>query len=103
MDDEDIRDLHDPGLDGLHIVACAGHQHNDRDVGLQDNLHLVLPDTDRLDDDHVATGRVEHEHGIARRPRQPSQVAASGHAPDEDPLVGGVGLHPEAIPRTAPR
>ena len=37
---------------------------------------LALPDPDRLDEDHVLSGRVQNEHRLERRLRQPAEMAA---------------------------
>ena len=59
VDHEDVADLQDAGLDGLDPVAQARCQHHDRGVGLAGDLHLGLPDADRLDEHRVAAGRVQ--------------------------------------------
>ena len=64
---EDVGDLHDAGLERLHIVAGAGHQRHDRHVGRADDVHFVLSDADGLDDDDVLARRIEHEGGVAGR------------------------------------
>ena len=51
VDHEDVGDLHQPGLVGLHRVAPAGVDHDDGRVGLAGDLDLDLADADRLDDD----------------------------------------------------
>ena len=97
VDDEDVGDLHDAGLERLHLVAGAGHQRDDRDVGGADDVHFVLADADRLDDDDVLAGGVEDERGVAGGARQAAEVAARRHAADEHAGVGGVRLHAHAI------
>ena len=97
VDDEDIGNLHDAGLERLHLVAGARHQHDDRHIGRPDDVDLVLPDAHRLDDDEIATGRVEDDRDLARRTRQAAELAARGHAADEDASVPGVRLHPHAV------
>ena len=84
--DEDVGDFHDAGLERLHVVAGAGHERDDRDVGRADDVDLVLTDAHRLDDDDVLAGRVEHERGVAGRARQAAQMPARRHAADEDRL-----------------
>ena len=37
------------GLDRLDLVAEAGHGHDQRGLGLRDDVDLVLTDADRLD------------------------------------------------------
>src|SRR5262245_55571369 len=59
VDHEDVGDFHDPGLERLHFVAGAGHERDDRDVRRANDIHFVLPDTDRFDDDEILASRVE--------------------------------------------
>ncbi len=97
VDDEDVGNLHDPGLQRLHIVSRTGHQRDNRDVGRPDDIHLVLANAHRLDDDRVLAGGVEHQRRVAGRPRQAAEVAPRRHAADEHVLVRGMGLHPQAV------
>ena len=53
VDDEDVGDFHDAGLERLHFVAGARHERHDRHVGGADDVHFVLADADGLDDDDV--------------------------------------------------
>ena len=75
VDHVDVGDLHDPRLQRLHIVARAGHDDDDRDVRGADDLDLVLPDADGLDEHDVVAGRVEHERR-RRRSRAPGRRGA---------------------------
>ena len=88
VDHEDVGDLHDPGLERLHLVARAGHERHDRDVGGADDVDFVLADADGLDEDDVLAGGVEDERGVGGRARQAAEVAARRHAADEDAGVG---------------
>ena len=97
VDHEDVGDLHDAGLQRLHIVAGARHQRHDRDVGGADDVDLVLADADGLDEDDVLAARVEHERGLAGRARQAAEMAARRHAADEHAVVAGMRLHAHAI------
>ncbi len=97
VDHEDVGDLHDPGLQRLHIVSGAGYHDDDRDVGGADDLDLVLPDADGLDEHDVEAGRIEHERHVVSRPRQAAEMPARGHAADEDALVARMLLHAHAV------
>ena len=97
VDDEDVGDLHDAGLERLHFVARAGNERDDRHVGGADDVDLVLADADGLDDDDVLAGGVEHERDFAGRAREPAQMAARRHAADEHAGIARVRLHPHAI------
>ena len=83
VDDEDVGDLHDAGLERLHLVAGAGHQRDDRDVGGADDVDFVLADADGLDDHDVVAGGVEHQRRVAGGARQPAEMPARRHAADE--------------------
>jgi hypothetical protein len=97
VDDEDVRDLHDPGFERLHLVACARHERDDRDVGGADDLDFVLTNTDGLDEDDILSRGIEDQRGVARSSRQPAQVAARCHAADEDVAIPRVRLHADAV------
>ena len=94
---EDVGDFHDAGLQRLHLVAGAGHKRHNRHVGGADDVHFILADADRLDDDDLLSGGVEQQRRVTRRPGEAAQMAARRHAPDEDPLVGGVCLHAKTV------
>ena len=102
VDHEHVRDLHDPGLQGLHLVAEAGDQHHDAHVGGAHDLDLVLADPDRLDQDHVLAGGREHEERLVGGGGEAAEVPARGHRADEDAGVGGVGLHADAVAQDRP-
>ena len=97
VDHEDVGDLHDPGLQGLHLVAQAGHQDHQAHVGGPHDLHLVLAHAHGLDQDHVLPRGREHGEHVAGGGGQAAQVAARGHRPDEHAGVEGVGLHADAV------
>jgi hypothetical protein len=86
--DEDVGNLHDAGLERLHLVAGAGHERHHRDVGGADDVHFILAHTDGFDDDDVLAGGVEDEGDVARRTCQAAQVAPCRHAPDEHLRIG---------------
>ena len=86
-----------PGLERLHLVAGAGHERHDRDVGGADDVDFVLADADGLDEHDVLAGGVEHERGLAGRAGQAAEVPARRHAADEHAAVAGVRLHAHAI------
>ena len=60
VDDQDVGDLQDAGLDRLHFVAESGRADDDVRVGDATDVNLGLPDADRLDDDDIEAGGVEH-------------------------------------------
>ena len=45
----------------------------------------------------VEAGGVQDPQRLRRGPGQAAQVPAAGHGPDEDPVVGGVVLHPHPV------
>ena len=97
VDDEDIGDLHDAGLDGLHIVAHAGDQHDYGHLRDGGDLDLVLPDADGFDDDVIPAGGVHQAGQIGGGAGEAAHGAAGGHGTDEDSGVGVVLLHADAI------
>ena len=102
VDHEDVGDLEDAGLGRLDAVAHPGREQHERGVGQRGDLHLGLPDADRLDEHDVAAGRRQHAQRLRRRPGQPAEVAAAGHRADEDPVVGGVVLHAHPVAEQRP-
>ena len=120
---EDVGNLHDAGLERLHLVAGPGHEHDDGDVRGADDVHFVLADADRLDDDDVLAGSVEDERDVARsrgrgRPRWPRvamlrmntpgslacapiRTRSPSRAPPVNGLVGSTAITPTVWPGTA--
>ena len=75
----------------------AGHQHEHDGVGDRDHLDLALTGADRLEEDELLAGRVEHEHGLQRRFCEASLVAARAHRADEDAGVEEVVGEADAV------
>ena len=98
VDHEHVADFQDARLGRLDRVAQARGHDDQGGVGHARDLHLSLAHPDRLDQDHVETGRVQHPHGLRGGPGQPAQMTAAGHGPDEHSLVRGVLLHPHPVP-----
>ena len=73
VDDEDVGDLEQAGLVGLHGVAPAGVHHDDGGVGRAGHLDLDLADADGLDRAPTASRR--------RRGRGPPRGVASDRPP----------------------
>src|SRR3954447_19963857 len=97
VDRDHVRDLHHARLQRLDRVARARHEHEDDRVRGAEDADLALPDPDRLDEDHVLPGRVEDEHRLERRLRQPAEMAARAHRPDEDLRVEEVVGEPDPV------
>jgi hypothetical protein len=93
----DVRDLQHAGLDGLHVVAEAGHAHHHHGVGGARDLHLVLAYAHRLHEDGIPPGRVHEIDGVRRGPREAAQRAARGHAADEHAGIEGEVVHADAV------
>ena len=56
VDDEDVGDLHDARLDRLHSSPVPGTSTTIEMSAVRDDVHFVLADADRLDDDDVLAG-----------------------------------------------
>ncbi len=95
--DEHVGNLHHARLQRLHLVAHAGHEHENRDIGGAGDVDFVLPHADGLDRDDVFSGGVEHERRVGRRARQTAEMPARRHAADEHAGVLRVRLHAHAI------
>ena len=62
-----------------------------------DDVDFVLADADRLDDDDVAAGRVEHERRVAVARDSPPRWPRVAMLRMNTPSSVGVRLHPQAI------
>src|SRR5439155_20521134 len=56
VDCDHVGNLHDPGLQRLHRVAGAGHQHEQDRVGDPDHLDLALARAHSLEEDEIFAG-----------------------------------------------
>jgi hypothetical protein len=97
VDRDHVRDLHDPGLQRLHRVARAGHQHEQDGVRDADHLDLALTGADRLEEEEILAARVEHEHRLQRRLREAAEVASRPHRADEHLGVEEVVGEPDPV------
>src|SRR5215210_3279634 len=97
VDGDDVRDLHDPRLQRLHRVTRTGHEDEDDRVGDSDHLDLTLPGADRLEEDQVTAGCVEHEQGLQRGLGEPAEVPSGAHRADEDAGVEEMVRQPDPI------
>src|SRR6202041_3823206 len=80
INDKDVGDFHDAGLDGLHVVAHAGDENHDGDIGEAHDINLVLTHADGFDQHQVAPGGVEHGCHIRSGVGQSAERTARGHA-----------------------
>ena len=69
VDDDEVGDLEQAGLDRLDLVAHLGRLEDDRRVGRGRDLDLALAGPDGLDEDQVEAGGVEDGGGGASRSR----------------------------------
>ena len=94
----DVCDLENPGLDRLDLVAQTGCGDDDRRMRERDDLDLVLPHAHGLDEDHLVAHGVQHQHRVVAGARQAAELSAGTHRADEHTLIGGMALHPHAVP-----
>ena len=97
VDDEDVGDLQDPGLDDLDAVAGRRGGDHHGGVGREHHLELGLSDTDRLDQAPVAAAGVDQPDRLPARAGQPAEMPSRRHAADEHAAVEGVPLHPYPV------
>ena len=102
VDDEDVGNLHDPGLERLDVIAGARHEHDQGDIGGADDVHFVLPHAHGLNDDHRLARRVEHDCCVRGGARQPAKMTARGHAANEHAGIARVRLHPNSVAKHRP-
>ena len=97
VDHENVGDLHDAGLDGLHVVTHAGDEHQHCHVRHAGDLDFVLSDAHGLDQHVIFSGGVEQKREVGGRARETSDRAARGHGADEDAGIAVMCLHADAI------
>jgi hypothetical protein len=97
VDNEDISDLHDSGLDRLHCIPHPGNHHNNNRMGMVDDIHFLLAGSHGLNDDDILTHGIENMNGISNGIRQSSKSAACGKTPHKNARILGVTLHSDAI------
>jgi hypothetical protein len=97
VDDDDVRDLHDAGLERLYRVARSRHQRQDDGVGVVDDVDFRLADTDGLEQHDVLAGRVHEQRRLERRLGQAAERPAARHRADEDAGVEEVVGQPDAV------
>src|SRR5919108_1129384 len=97
VDAEQIRDLEDPRLDRLDVVAEPRHHHDHRRVRQPADFHFVLPDADGLHDDDVLAHRIENADAVAGRAGQSAELPARRQRADEDAGIERMVLHADAI------
>src|SRR5258708_20140012 len=66
-------------------------------MGEANKIDLILTHTNRFDQHNIFACGVEHGGGVRGRARQPSKIAARGHAAYVDSWIGVVGLHAYAV------
>ena len=97
VDDKEIADFEDAGLDRLDIVTESRHHDDDGGVGNADDIDLVLADADGLDDDDVPAGGIEDADDIVGRAGEAAEMAAGAEGADKDAVIGGVAVHADAV------
>ena len=81
VDDHEVGELHDPALEALQLVAAARRDEHEEEVDHRRDLHLRLPDADRLDEHDVEAGGLAQQHRLARaraRRRRGCRRSATG-------------------------
>ncbi len=97
VDDEDVGDFHDAGLDGLNVVTHAGDEDDYGHLGDGGDVDFVLPDANGLDDHVIPAGGVHQAGQVGGGTGQAADGSASGHGADEDSGIGVVLLHADTI------
>jgi hypothetical protein len=86
-----------PALSAWIESTRPGHQDEHHRVSEGDDLDLALPGADRLQEDQILAGRVEHERGLERRLSEPAEVPARPHRADEDVGIEEVVGEPDPV------
>src|SRR5262245_35432656 len=82
VDDKDVADFHNAGLESLDIVSHAGNENDDGDVREPDDVDLVLAYSDSLNDNGVFARRIQNADDVSGRCGETAQVSSRGHAAD---------------------
>lgn len=79
IDDEDVGDLHDAGFEALDVVAHAGDEDDDGDVGQAGDLDFILADADSFEEEDVLAAGLDEEGYVSGGVREPAEGAAGRH------------------------
>jgi len=86
-----------PALGEVNGVAQAGDQNQTSGVGDADDVHFILPHTDRFNDNDILAGSIEHLHHISSGLGQSAEKTARGHAANENARVGAETAHAHPV------
>ena len=102
IDDEQVRHFDHTSLEHLDAITRLGNQNQDGRVGAPGHIELRLSDTDRLDQDPVEPGRIEHIAHFAGRGRQATKGTAGRHRADVYAIVQGDRFHSDPVAQERP-
>src|SRR6185312_6049012 len=97
VDHKDIRDLHNPRLNALDVIAHARHKNYNRDVCEPDNIHFILADPNGFHQNQIAARSVQQRSNVSGSRSQAPERASRGHAADINSRVSEVSLHADAV------
>ena len=97
VDDQDVTDFEDAGLDRLHPVAQPRHLQDHHRLRQPGDLDAVLAGAHGFDQNDVEANRVEEMDDIRRGQRQSAHPAPRRHAANEDAFVAVALRHPNAV------
>jgi hypothetical protein len=97
VDDDDISDLKQAGLDRLHAVTKPRGLNDDHRIGKRRDIGAVLTRTDCFYENHWVAGSVQQVHEPGSRPGKTTLATATCHAPDKDTIVRMAIHHANAI------
>src|SRR5450759_4799175 len=97
VDNEDVGNFHDTGLDRLHCVSEAWSNHDNGCVSRLCYFELRLPNTHSFDEQHVDSRSIEKGHRILGGQGEPPKVSPRAHTSDENTVVCGVAHHPDSV------
>jgi hypothetical protein len=102
VDEEEVADLEDPGLEGLDDVAGRRLEDENDQVGAVEDVELGLADPHGLDEDAVHAEGVEDIGHVRRRGGEAAVALARGQGADEDAAVVERRLHPDPVAEEGP-
>src|SRR5581483_11601020 len=83
--------------DRLHIISHSRNENYDGDVCEADDVDLILPYADSLDEHNIFAGCIKQRGNICSRRSESTKKTTSCHAADINSRIGMVRLHANTV------
>src|SRR5512141_3189312 len=97
VDDQDVGDLQDAGLDGLDLIAHARGFDDERGMRQTSHIHFALSCAYRFDNDNLVACGGKDLYDGSRLLRKAAQRATRSHRADENARIAGQVTHAYAV------